>query len=116
MRGCDSTEELEEEVTQYYSSLFTTSSPQADSQQATFMKSMLEEYSRCSGQLVNLKKLAIFFSNSTSPSTKDDICQMLEGVKERGIVKYLGMPFVIGRSKKEVFGYVVDVVQKRIRS
>lgn len=80
------------------------------------MKSTLEEYSRCSGQLVNLKKLAIFFSNSTSLSTKDDICQMLEGVKERGIAKYLGMPFVIGRSKKEVFGYVVEVVQKRIRS
>lgn len=87
---------------------------EANLTQGQCSKNMLENYSSCSGQLVNLEKSAIFFSNSTSPEIRNEICQVLDGVKERRSARYLGMSFVIGRSKKEVFRYVVETIQRRI--
>lgn len=63
---------------------------------------------------MNLDKSTIFFSKSTSLETRNGVCQVLDSVKEQGSARYMGMPFVIGRSKKEVFGYVVEEVQTRV--
>lgn len=75
---------------------------------------MLEKYSSCSGQFVNVEKSAISFSNNTSLEIRNGICQVLDGVKEQRSTRYLGMSFVIERSKKKVFGYLVEAVQRRV--
>lgn len=89
---------------------------EANLQKAQCIKDMLGKYSRCSGQLVNLEKSTIFFSCSTPRELRNGICQVLDGVKEQKSARYLGIPFGIGRSKKEEFGYVVEAVQRRIEN
>lgn len=36
--------------------------------------------------------------------------------KKQGNNKYLGLPFTIGRSKKEIFNYLHDQVEKKLNS
>lgn len=89
---------------------------ETDLQQAWSIKQMLEQYSTGSGQLVNLNKSAILFSKNTTVETRTSICQVLEVVQEHGSAKYLGMSFVIGRSKREIFSYVEEAVCRRVES
>lgn len=54
------------------------------------------------------------FSKNTSQQVKTDVCALLDGVKEKQKAKYLGSPLVIGRAKKEVFGYITEAVAKKM--
>lgn len=65
---------------------------------------------------MNLDKSSILFSKNTLVFTRNSICQVLGGVHEHGSAKYLGMPFVIGRSKKEVFIYVVEEIRRTVEN
>lgn len=41
------------------------------------------------------------------------ICSVLNGISIQIKAKYLGLPLVIGRSKKEVSSYITEIVAKR---
>lgn len=69
-------------------------------EQIQVVKEVLHTYERYSGQKINLGKSAIFFSKNTAPETKIAICNVLDGITEHSSSKYLGLPMVIGRSKK----------------
>lgn len=47
---------------------------------------------------------------------QSQISKEFQGVKEQPNSKYLGLPLFIGRSKKEIFSYVLDNVKKKIGS
>ncbi|KAK9287640.1 hypothetical protein L1049_016077 [Liquidambar formosana] len=76
---------------------------------------VLRQYEEVSGQQVNLEKLSIFFSKNTGPD-KQEAIRRLMGISQTGIHgKYLGLPTLIGKSKKEVFGILRERVWKKLQ-
>ncbi|GAU22843.1 hypothetical protein TSUD_282100 [Trifolium subterraneum] len=77
---------------------------------------ILHTYETASGQEVNLLKSEVFISRNMSQAAKEDISRIL-GVKlVLGTSIYLGLPSMVGRSKKAIFSYSKDRVWKRINS
>lgn len=59
---------------------------------------------------MNFDKSSVIFSENTSQVWKSEVCGILSGLKEHKNVKYLGLPMGIGKSKKQVFNYVLKKV------
>ena len=65
---------------------------------------ILDQYQMGSGQLVNISKSAIFFSNNYTEIDKEAVKQSTGIQKETLSEKYLGLPTAVGRSTKTVDG------------
>ncbi|GAU22925.1 hypothetical protein TSUD_326970, partial [Trifolium subterraneum] len=77
---------------------------------------ILHTYETASGQEVNLLKSEVFISRNMSQAAKEDLSRIL-GVKlVLGTGTYLGLPSMVGRSKKAIFSYIKDRIWKRINS
>ncbi|GAU34638.1 hypothetical protein TSUD_394290 [Trifolium subterraneum] len=77
---------------------------------------ILHVYEQASGQEINLVKSEVFISRNMSHAAKEDLSRIL-GVKlvlDTGI--YLGLPSLVGRSKKTIFSYIKGRIWKRINS
>lgn len=85
-------------------------------EEASNIKSLLANYENCSGQSVNFQKSGVYFSANVKHDMKRTISDIL-GV-HNGITntKYLGLPSLVGRSTKSVFGYLKEKAIKRIQS
>ena len=57
----------------------------------------------------------MFFSKNTEESNKAEILRILGGMKQVDQSKYLGLPMVIGRSKRQVFNYIKEKVMGKIK-
>lgn len=67
------------------------------------------------GQWVNVNKSSFVFSSNTTEERKQE-CNKVLGFSNRAVgSKYLGLPYVIGRSKQNALAYVKDNVLKRIK-
>ena len=64
---------------------------------------VLAKYKRASGQQINRAKTTLFFSKSTFEEVKGVIKDMLGVNVVHQYEKYLGLPFLVGRRKKESF-------------
>ena len=76
---------------------------------------ILATYESVSRQQINQRKTSLVFSNSTTDATKTEIMEAL-GIPE--IVhcdKYLGLPSLIGRHKKESFDYIKERVWRKLQ-
>ncbi|XP_026397119.1 uncharacterized protein LOC113291845 [Papaver somniferum] len=76
---------------------------------------LIEDFSSCSGQLINFHKSAIYFSKNMSPSS----CQTVSGflqVRQMNLneEKYLGLLFFIGRNKKIPFSILNSKMEARL--
>jgi hypothetical protein len=69
----------------------------AESQE--FMR-ILQLYEASSGQQLNREKTALFFSSNTVPETRQAIQALWGSNGTQNFDKYLGLPALIGRSKK----------------
>lgn len=78
--------------------------------EANSIKELLDSYAGFSGQAVNYKKSAIFFSSNVHHDKQLEIKQVLGVFNDIGDIKYLGLPSLIGRTKKIVFRYLKDKV------
>ncbi|GAU36566.1 hypothetical protein TSUD_277720 [Trifolium subterraneum] len=77
---------------------------------------ILHTYETASGQQVNLLKSEVFISRNMSQAAKEDLSRIL-GVKlVLGTGIYLGLPSMVGRSKKAIFSYIKYRIWKRINS
>ncbi|KAK2410765.1 hypothetical protein QL285_046110 [Trifolium repens] len=75
---------------------------------------ILKIYEMASGQEINLSKSEVFFSRNLSIAAQEDLSNIM-GVKHvLGTGTYLGLPSMVGRSKKETFAYIKDRIWKRI--
>ena len=75
---------------------------------------LLASYESMSRQQINRGKTSIFFSKSTTPDMRIEIKEAL-GVPE--IVqydKYLGLPSLVGKRKKESFDYTKERVWRKL--
>ncbi|XP_045789329.1 uncharacterized protein LOC123884299 [Trifolium pratense] len=87
----------------------------ASSTEADVILSVLAEYQQASGQVVNLDKSEVSFSQNVRNEEKDMIRNRM-GVKTvDNHSKYLGLPVVFGRSKKLIFSLVIDRVWKKVK-
>ena len=67
---------------------------------------VLAKYERASGQQINRAKTTLFFSKSTSEEVQGVIKDMLGVNIVRQYEKYLGLPSLVGRRKKESFTHI----------
>ncbi|GKD54100.1 reverse transcriptase [Tanacetum coccineum] len=77
--------------------------------------SILNSYCEASGQTVNFQKSSAFFSPNTSSSLRDDICGDLHVHQIDPKAKYLGLPFIFGQKKAEMFGFLLDRVLQKMK-
>ena len=67
---------------------------------------ILATYEKASGQKINKDKTNIFFSSSTHQDVQICIQQLLGVPSIRNFEKYLGLPALVGRAKKQIFTYI----------
>ncbi|GAU48919.1 hypothetical protein TSUD_301740 [Trifolium subterraneum] len=79
------------------------------------MKQILNDYEKASGQAINYAKSEVYFSRNTPANIKSQITATLGVSETMGTGRYLGMPSMIGRNKKAIFGYLKDRMWKRIQ-
>jgi hypothetical protein len=87
----------------------------ADESECVKLKEVLKKYEEASGQAINLQKSEIFFSRNTAEDVKSNIKNIFQVTDDMGSGKYLGLPSIVGRKKKAIFGYLRDRVWKRIQ-
>ncbi|XP_021859944.2 uncharacterized protein [Spinacia oleracea] len=76
---------------------------------------IISKYERASGQSVNLDKTDVVFSKCVDVNRRDEIVTTL-GVKEVAKhEKYLGLPTIIGRSKKAIFAALKERIWKKLQ-
>ena len=74
------------------------------------IQEILDKYEKASGQQINKQKTALFFSKSVSLDAKNQIKAFLGLPEIRAYEKYLGLPAMIGKSKRESLNYIKERV------
>lgn len=87
----------------------------ASAEEANSVKAVLNDYEEFSGQAVNFQKSAVFFSSNVRRDKQAEIKQILGVFSDIGNSKYLGLPSLVGRSKKTVFRNLKEKVFQRIQ-
>lgn len=77
--------------------------------------SILRSYEAASGQAINYSKSGVFFSKNVSNDLKTSLSEILGVANPLNTGRYLGLPSLIGRSKKAIFAYLKDRLWKRIQ-
>ena len=85
----------------------------SESKECTSLLDILHKYEVASGQKINSQKSAITFSAKTQNSERDRVKNQLGITNEGGAGKYLGLPELFGRKKKDVFNMIVDRIRQR---
>ncbi|XP_058774462.1 uncharacterized protein LOC131648749 [Vicia villosa] len=87
----------------------------ASEEEAERIQGILTTYELASGQVVNANKSEVSFSGNIGEDARDRIRAKLgfRGVNNHS--RYLGLPVVFGRSKKEVFKLVAERVWKKFK-
>ncbi|MCH84488.1 putative non-LTR retroelement reverse transcriptase, partial [Trifolium medium] len=84
--------------------------------EANHLMSLLDTYSAASGQEINLSKSEVFFSRNLSKAAQEDFSGIM-GVKHvMDTCTNLGLPSMVGRSRKATFGCIKDKIWKKINS
>lgn len=71
---------------------------------------VLQDYVIVSGHDVNFQNFVLFFNKSVPPDLQDFITVVLGITKIGDHGSYLGLPCLIGRSKKQIFNFVKDEI------
>ncbi|XP_059310845.1 uncharacterized protein LOC132062256 [Lycium ferocissimum] len=88
---------------------------EASMQSASEVQRILQDYARCSDQLINTDKSTVFFRKNIECQEREEICAMLGNMKICTNGMYLGLPAVVGRSKNEILGFIKDRVGTKIK-
>jgi len=80
------------------------------------MKNIFNIYEKATLLTVNLQKSEFFCSRNVSSTDHNNIVDILRVRALFGTWKYLGLPSMIGRSKKANFGFIKDIIWKKINS
>lgn len=86
----------------------------ANSHNCRSFKHIIDWYCAMSGQVVNLDKSCLFFSNNVPGNVKDELCTMLGISGSNNPGKYLGLPVIWGRSKSDALAFVEEKMLKKI--
>ncbi|XP_038719861.1 uncharacterized protein LOC120012500 [Tripterygium wilfordii] len=75
---------------------------------------ILTAYGRISGQMINYNKTSVFFSRFTYTQLRVRMISMIGAAEAKRYNRYLGLPAMIGRSRRSVFHYILDKLRKKI--
>lgn len=75
---------------------------------------VLELYEAASGHKIKADKSSVFFSHNIPCELKNEVLEILGLMQDQRHSKYLGLPSVIGESKKQVFAEVKERVGKKL--
>lgn len=67
---------------------------------------------KVSGQRINMTKSSIFFSKNMQPTRCLELAQQFGMSINTGSGKYLGLPYLIGRSKAKIISYMKENLEK----
>lgn len=81
--------------------------------EAQAVKSILMAYERSSGQSINYQKSGIYFSANIRRDKQMEITNILGVHNDISNTHNLGLPSLVGRSKKLVFGYLKERASQR---
>ena len=87
----------------------------ATSEECEKVLQILESYEQASGQKVNRNKTAIFFSKATPDTLKQAIKTALGLQEITEYEKYLGLPSLVGRRKKESFNFIKEKIWRKLQ-
>lgn len=79
------------------------------------IEEILDKYEKTSGQKINKEKTTLFFSKSTSLDVKNLIKHYLGLLEIRAYEKYLGLPAVIGKNKRESLNNIKESVWAKLQ-
>lgn len=80
------------------------------------LKAILEEYGRCSGQLINYDKSSAIFSANVKEDDRKLISEALSVHYSNNPERYSGVPNMVGRNKKLAFQSLKDKFKQKIDS
>lgn len=72
------------------------------------VKSLLNLYERLSSQSINFQKSGIMFSANVRTDKQRELYDILGVSNDLRLSNYLGLPLLIGRSKKSVFNFLKE--------
>ena len=78
------------------------------------IKEILQAYELASRQKINSDKSSIFFSTNTPQSLREEIKRFFNANSNVPLEKYLGLPPIIGRGKKQAFEDIKSKVQSKL--
>lgn len=87
----------------------------ATTEQTEVVKSVLNKYERLSGQSINFQKSGIMFSANVRRDKQLELANILGVTNDLRLSNYLGLPSLIGRSKKAIFNFLKEKVWQRIQ-
>ena len=85
----------------------------AEERKCRAMHRILTEDERESGEAINFQKSSIFFSRNVSPNSRYLVTSIMGVQSHLNTSRYLGLPSLIGKSKREVFGFLKDRLHSR---
>ena len=83
-------------------------------QECRALQDILSLYENALGQKLNAEKTSLFFSSNTPEATKQEIQNALGVQNMNQLEKYLGLPPLIGRSKRKAFDEIKNKVRKKM--
>jgi hypothetical protein len=86
----------------------------ANLKEASSIKSWLEKYCLWSGQTINNDKSSIRFSKNTNSIIASKILDIIPFSTNSPNPIHLGLPILIGNSKKEAFQSIIDKVANKV--
>ena len=79
------------------------------------IQNLLSLYEKASGQKLNGEKTSIFFSKNTPQAKKSEILSLFVTLPTTQFEKYLGLPPIMGRSKRQAFNDIKERIWKRLQ-
>lgn len=76
---------------------------------------MLNQYEVASGQKINYDKSEVSFGRGVSAEQREELMEVLHMRQVDKPEKYHGIPTIVGRSKKAVFGALLDRIWKKLQ-
>ena len=87
----------------------------ANRQECLEVVDLFNKYEEASGQKINYDKSEVSFSRGVNTEQKEELMRLLHMRQVDRHEKYLGIPTVAGRSKKAVFGALLDRIWKKLQ-
>ncbi|KAL8121049.1 hypothetical protein AgCh_017989 [Apium graveolens] len=79
------------------------------------VREILQKYELHSGQAINFQKSGIYFSSNVRLDKQGELKDLLGVHSDLSTGRYLGLPSLIGRSKKTAFNYLKDRLWSKIQ-
>ncbi|KAK6154068.1 hypothetical protein DH2020_013707 [Rehmannia glutinosa] len=83
-------------------------------EEAQHLKFAIDLFEKASGQRLNHDKSGVLFSPNTDPALASQIANILGIPIVESHGKYLGLPSIIGKNKRDIFACIQDRVWKRV--